>query len=296
MSELDRFQRSPGCWQYFWIDAICIQQEDVDERNHQVRMMGRIYERAAFVLAWLGLGCEGALHLLAAADAAQLRSVYKPYTYSFQMSEFSGSLVPFLESNYWTRMWVVQEFVLARDVVFASGSALVPWERASKVFPDVYGHHSLSRYGCAPTLVNERRQQMFRREQGFHPDLHELVRRFGLMKCSDPRDKIFALVGLLGPSSDNVLVVDYSLTPAQLSLKTLKLASRSVKVRGQLEEIHAWSNRVLGTNADDSDGIDYEVEEVLDAAVHEDNVRERRRRDPRRPLSERMARHWSRKT
>lgn len=235
-------------------------------------MMGRIYERAAFVLAWLGLGCEGALRLLAAAGGAQLRSVYKPYTYSFQKSAFSESLVPFLESDYWTRMWVVQEFVLARDVVFASGSALVPWERASKVFPEVYGYHALSRYGCAPTLVNERRQQMFRRAQGFHPDLHELARRFGLMECADPRDKVFALVGLLGPSSDNALVVDYSLTPAQLSLETLKLASRSVKVRGQLEEIHAWFNRVLGNNSDGSDGVDSEVGAVLAAAVDEDNI------------------------
>ncbi|MBE3048619.1 HET domain-containing protein [Candidatus Bathyarchaeota archaeon] len=265
--EHNRFQQSPGCWEYFWVDAICIHQQNVSERNHQVRMMSRIYERAAFVLAWLGLGCERALRLLATADPAQLRSVYMPYTYSFQKSEFSEALIPFLESDYWTRMWIVQEFVLARDVVFASGPVLVPWDRANKVFPEVYGYHARSGYGSAATLVNERRQQMFRQKQGVHPNLHELVRRFGLLECSDPRDKIFALSGLLGASSEDVLIVDYSLTPAQLSIKTLKLASKSVKIRAQLEEIHAWFKRVLGINAHDSDGEYYEVGELMAGAV-----------------------------
>ena len=75
--EQNRFRQSLGCWKYFWIDAICIQQSDVSERNHQVRMMGLIYKRAAFVLAWLGMDCEKALQQLATADLAQLRSVYK---------------------------------------------------------------------------------------------------------------------------------------------------------------------------------------------------------------------------
>lgn len=37
-----------------WIDAICIDQEDVSERNAQVSIMGQIYQRADSVLAWLG--------------------------------------------------------------------------------------------------------------------------------------------------------------------------------------------------------------------------------------------------
>ncbi|KAI7350958.1 hypothetical protein KC354_g12589 [Hortaea werneckii] len=39
---------------YFWIDAICINQDDVDEKNCQVQMMGEIYEHAECVIASLG--------------------------------------------------------------------------------------------------------------------------------------------------------------------------------------------------------------------------------------------------
>ncbi|KAH8659958.1 hypothetical protein BX600DRAFT_467000 [Xylariales sp. PMI_506] len=37
-----------------WIDALCINQDNVSERNHQVRLMGDIYRRASKVLVWLG--------------------------------------------------------------------------------------------------------------------------------------------------------------------------------------------------------------------------------------------------
>lgn len=39
-----------------WIDAICINQRDTSERNHQVSMMRHIYDRAASVKIWLGIG------------------------------------------------------------------------------------------------------------------------------------------------------------------------------------------------------------------------------------------------
>ena len=42
----------------FWIDAICIDQANIPERNNQVRGMQKIYERASKVLVWLGEASE----------------------------------------------------------------------------------------------------------------------------------------------------------------------------------------------------------------------------------------------
>lgn len=47
---LDRF--SPT--QYLWVNAICINQWDSQERNSQVKMMGSIYGSAATTLCWIG--------------------------------------------------------------------------------------------------------------------------------------------------------------------------------------------------------------------------------------------------
>ena len=37
-----------------WVDALCINQEDIDERSHQVQIMGTIFGSASEVLIWLG--------------------------------------------------------------------------------------------------------------------------------------------------------------------------------------------------------------------------------------------------
>jgi hypothetical protein len=42
----------------FWVDAICINQEDEREKTHQVKQMGHIYKEAERVVVWLGKGTE----------------------------------------------------------------------------------------------------------------------------------------------------------------------------------------------------------------------------------------------
>lgn len=51
--------REKGLIGYWWIDAICINQGDLDERSTQVLMMGDIYASASLVVAWLGPTREG---------------------------------------------------------------------------------------------------------------------------------------------------------------------------------------------------------------------------------------------
>lgn len=49
------FFENPILWEYWWIDDICIDQNSIRERNHQVRIMSDIYSEAAFVFVWLGI-------------------------------------------------------------------------------------------------------------------------------------------------------------------------------------------------------------------------------------------------
>lgn len=51
-------------WAIIWIDAICIDQQTVAEKNHQVQVMGSIFRNAVCVLAWLGQGEAKYEHLL----------------------------------------------------------------------------------------------------------------------------------------------------------------------------------------------------------------------------------------
>ncbi|KAK4653245.1 hypothetical protein QC762_511730 [Podospora pseudocomata] len=61
-----------------WIDAICINQDDNTERNHQVEYMGQIFKGASRVLAWLGPAGPGTDEAFELIRAVSARSPMKP--------------------------------------------------------------------------------------------------------------------------------------------------------------------------------------------------------------------------
>ncbi|KIM96056.1 hypothetical protein OIDMADRAFT_132965, partial [Oidiodendron maius Zn] len=95
---------------WIWIDALCIDQRNILERNHQVRLMGRIYETAVKVIIWLGW-----------TDSESDKKSQGAMSYLMQMrketTENICDLSKFVELcnlPYWYRMWIVQEMGLAK--------------------------------------------------------------------------------------------------------------------------------------------------------------------------------------
>jgi hypothetical protein len=136
-----------SCGQDFlWIDALCINQEDLNERAIQVSMMGKIYAAANLVIMWLGKDTS---------DLEEFTFLHNRFLHEYDKSDISHSTqdvslwdLPFLREigietkaqwrEYWTayfrfyyrrrffyRAWIVQEVALSRKQVFACGSALV---------------------------------------------------------------------------------------------------------------------------------------------------------------------------
>src|SRR5690349_1230830 len=104
---------------YIWIDAICINQDDLDERSKQVAIMGQIYSKAFEVRAWLGVGTKENLEGmqdLAEADWGAGSSLN---------DERLESIRALLELEYWSRLWIFQEYVLANSIVVQCGPRIV---------------------------------------------------------------------------------------------------------------------------------------------------------------------------
>ncbi|KAF2677572.1 HET-domain-containing protein, partial [Lentithecium fluviatile CBS 122367] len=95
---------------FLWIDAICIDQTSIAERNHQVSMMGRIYSEATSVIAWLGIGPES---ITSAMKQIKLWSRMDEGAPNWISLAFD-SIRQLSTSEYWTRVWIVQEFVLGK--------------------------------------------------------------------------------------------------------------------------------------------------------------------------------------
>lgn len=125
-----------------WIDAVCINQSDEAEKLKQIDRMSAIYRRARQVIVWLGPGrgkgdndaAIALLPLLGQIGAATLKYFMDPRKLE---PDFSGMEVPDASSPVWeilgeiffsewyTRLWVVQELVLARSSVALLGDSTI---------------------------------------------------------------------------------------------------------------------------------------------------------------------------
>lgn len=111
--------RQHGYENNLWIDALCIDQESVSERNHQVAMMVQIYTRAALVVAWIGTEVGQELQTIS-SNLAALKD-WASASISLRIT-IGDSLYEVFRNEYWRRLWILQELVLGNDVELWSGS------------------------------------------------------------------------------------------------------------------------------------------------------------------------------
>ncbi len=71
-----------------WIDAICINQHDINERNHQVSQMGKIFMNASRVVVWLGLA-ENSSNTAVRFLGEKSMNIQSMQTYSQVLGNFS---------------------------------------------------------------------------------------------------------------------------------------------------------------------------------------------------------------
>jgi hypothetical protein len=108
-----------------WIDAICIDQWNPDERNHQVALMGMIYNRAWQAIVWLGCSDEVREKAFDTLKPNEWAGLFHPSDDSIMIIEGNRKLkavYPLLAQEYWKRLWIIQEFLMARDFLIQCGS------------------------------------------------------------------------------------------------------------------------------------------------------------------------------
>jgi hypothetical protein len=135
-----------------WVDAICIDQSNIEERNQQVRLMKDIYSSCAVDLVWIGESDE---HTQSAIDTVKrMKSLNVQrltdrgvnafgITGSDQLVSFSEldldegeswSLITLLQlPSIWERVWVMQEIACCLRAVLVVGNLTLPWETLSSI-------------------------------------------------------------------------------------------------------------------------------------------------------------------
>ncbi|KAF2656886.1 HET-domain-containing protein [Lophiostoma macrostomum CBS 122681] len=192
-----------------WIDAICINQNNLQERARQVRIMSEIYSRAAKVLVILGASNANYGPLfeeLAAADEELLR------TGDCDREPPSEAVLRLLEDlfqhSWFKRVWVLQEVCSKSSVQFFCGSASFSYTSLEKLY-----------FGYRGTVVTRIYWPIALRWIGSQPEefsstqlnLWHLLGKTREYLATDPKDRVFALQSLTGPERSVMdLLIDYA--------------------------------------------------------------------------------------
>lgn len=174
-----------------WIDAICINQDDVAERNGQLRIMHHIYSRATTVMVWLGQEYAKYDNLMVSVDVRQdeelkLDSKEAKEVGLLQLKE-SDLVRDLCKDKYWQRLWIVQEIGQAEHIEVCFGASYpMSWEH--------FIHLITTSIGSDDVLFTLKELRVAR-ERGSYP-LRKLLLDHRRAKCKEPRDKVYGLIGL----------------------------------------------------------------------------------------------------
>ena len=212
-----------------WVDALCINQQDIPERNEQVSRMGTLYNQAKEVIVWLGPEKDGsdiAISFIKNSVVPPTRGLSSDLS-SHLFSEEGCSILDLVKREYWRRVWIIQEVFRARKIIIHCGHEKLQWKDFAKFFRHVrtipeslfqhfskfYPRESITAlcHNPATTLTDHRTTR--------YQDLETLLMSYDGTFCCDPRDKVYALLGLAGRRltsrsqklvGQNWLTIDYS--------------------------------------------------------------------------------------
>lgn len=172
-------------------------------KQFAVRMRLAIYR-----LAYTGL--EDANRIAVEAVDLALRS--RPFT-----GAESGALVEILRQPYWSHVWVVQEMCVTKAARIHAGRQSIPW--------DDFGLVLIMMERCMPWIMRlldsnfrallELRRLCHEEKLATRPQLANLLPQFRWSRATNPKDKIYGLLGLAQSHDCDLVEVDYKISPSE---------------------------------------------------------------------------------
>jgi hypothetical protein len=249
-----------------WVDAICINQQDDQERARQIGRMKHIYGDARAVIAWIGEqenSSDLAIDLLKDLSDARLKDCGEKLEERLRGDpEYLGfggwsALHEFMHREYWSRLWIIQEIILgSSSVVLRCGNASIDWttfcegigflfEYLWTVKDPIFQQETFRRHpqrraawGTTPFHLVFRDLWPLSRniERGGddHLSFGQLLDLAKAGNSQDHRDKVYGLVGIMDSDIADNVVPDYKLPPSHVYAA---IARTFICVHGNLEAI-----------------------------------------------------------
>ncbi|KAH8758774.1 heterokaryon incompatibility protein-domain-containing protein [Hyaloscypha sp. PMI_1271] len=263
--------RHPEQRRHLWVDAVCINQRDNQEKNHQVSLMSQVYWNATTVLVWLGKGNENTREAMKTmkelADSAweygipsrveseggltggvfAARKVILGFTQKNNgiskkivgLSETIkfGSLEACFDQDWFKRLWIIQEFVLAPNLTIHNGEMALSAQDFMLGFYVIYllVSHPTVGVTCNTELRNWHWGFLIcmEKEEYLHVNGNDLLSLLDIHSARQCKLEVDIVYGLLAIATDGAeWPVDYGLTVesvfTEVALSYLKRSNLSI--------------------------------------------------------------------
>lgn len=135
---------------------------------------------------------------------------------------------------YWKRVWVVQEVLLAKDIIVICGNHICLWQSFLDTLHrahDIRRMPSQSQQHMRQTPARRLLQHKAKwKTNDWRRSLHYLIETYSEMEATDARDKVYGLLGLVDGES---ILADYSLTTEQVYARILDSELAKLDNKGQ---------------------------------------------------------------
>lgn len=248
-----------GKSRYYWIDALCIDQENLDEKGKQVAIMGNIYKRAAHVLACVGEHTDESRFFFRKLGQF-LRTIreFPPSAKSLILRmyfrhgpdttlAFLYAAINLAKRPYFSRLWVLQELKNAKQVSLLCGSDAVPKDDFEIILKRLHFFIKSLPENPSRKFVRFlwRRDAIFKHcpSQTYGQDdykdtmdvIHgvlrllrndinpvDLVHATIDLQCEIRRDKVYGIISLLDLVDDAPIIPDYTKPDFEVALEFLR--------------------------------------------------------------------------
>lgn len=214
-----RHLRRPDSSINLWIDQLCINQNDLEEKGAQVSLMRKIYERAWSTVIWVGNQADDSDNALESMkdmntvlqfdmdESAPGPAFFEEHNLPVPRSQAWIDIGKFLARPWFQRVWVVQEVALSSEVDVLCGHKCVSWSDIS-VFADTIVRQDLKQYLDSGTeAIDKAEDTGFNRIRRMdrlrnytktlsHAGFIGALEEGRGAKATDARDKVYALLGM----------------------------------------------------------------------------------------------------
>ncbi|CZR42654.1 uncharacterized protein FPRO_09957 [Fusarium proliferatum ET1] len=207
VDEMLRNLRKDSKERRLWVDAVYLNLKDDQEKSVQVQQMGQIYHMVNKVQIWFGPALPSVP--LAFALLRTLIAKYEPtpgeakYPKAGEILDIAKetcgdygleSVLDLLNQPWFTRRWTLQEGFLARHAIVRCGSSKISWhwftEGLRLIHNEAQVLEGLKNDSGALYALNV--LETLRKPA----DLLSLIWKLHESRCSNPSDKIYALLGI----------------------------------------------------------------------------------------------------